>query len=126
MDTKTTILVVDDDVSIVNIVSLILTNAGYEVATNTTGDLHFLKSGIKPDLILLDNQLGIRNGEELCRQLKKGQRTKDIPVILVSATSDLDQIADKACADDFLPKPFGIQQLLQKIETILANKAIAC
>jgi DNA-binding response OmpR family regulator len=126
MDTKTTILIVDDDVSIINIVSLILRNAGYEVITDTTGDLHFLRSGIKPELILLDNQLGNKSGEELCRQIKKGKQTKDIPVILVSATSDLDQIAGKAYADDFLPKPFGIQQLLQKIETILANKAIAC
>ena len=122
MNKKNTILIVDDDQSIIEIVSIILSNAGYDVITDTDGSLPFLKSISFPDLILLDNQLGNKSGAEICRLLKANELTGNIPVILVSATEGLPEIAGKACADDFLSKPFDIQILLQKIESLLHKK----
>ncbi|MEO8771501.1 MAG: response regulator [Ferruginibacter sp.] len=124
MNKKNTILIVDDDDSIIKIVSLILANAGYDIITDNNGDLHFLQTNIYPDLILLDNQLGSKSGADICRQLKTNQLTKHIPVMLVSATEGLPEIATYACADDFLPKPFDVDTLLQKVDSLLSNMDI--
>lgn len=124
MNKKNTILIVDDEQGIIEIVSLILSNAGYDIITDTDGSLHFLKSIRFPDLILLDNQLGNKSGAEICRSLKTNELTRDIPVMLVSATEGLAEIAAKAFADDFLAKPFDMQALLQKIESLLKKKKL--
>ena len=67
MNKKYTILIIDDDQSIIEIVAIILSNAGYDILTDMDGDLHFLRSISFPDLILLDNQLGNKSGAEICR-----------------------------------------------------------
>ena len=125
MNKKHTILIVDDEEAIIKIVSLILTNAGYDIIADSHADLHFLQTHIYPDLILLDNQLGTKSGADICRQLKTNERTKHIPVMLVSATEGLSEIASYACADDFLPKPFDVETLLQKVDSLLTNTDMA-
>ena len=125
MNKKHTILIVDDEVAIIQIVSLILTNAGYDIIADSNADLLFLQTNVYPDLILLDNQLGIKSGADICKQLKTNERTKHIPVMLVSATEGLPEIATYACADDFLPKPFDVETLLQKVESLLNNMDMA-
>jgi CheY-like chemotaxis protein len=122
MNKKNTILIVDDDQGIIQILSIILSNAGYNIITDADGSLHFLRSISFPDLILLDNQLGNKSGAEICRLLKTNVLTHNIPVILVSATEGLHDIAAKACANDFLSKPFDMHILLQKIESLLQKK----
>ena len=123
MNKKNTILIVDDDGSIIDIMSAILIKAGYNVIANETGELDFIITGNYPDLILLDNYLGDKNGGDICRLLKENMLTKNIPVILISGTDGLYGIAENACADDFLSKPFSIQNLLQKIEFLLTDIA---
>ena len=123
MDKKNNILIIDDDGSIIDIISIILTNAGYNVITDKTGSLDFLQTSTHPDLILLDNYLENKNGSDICRLLKKNDLTKNIPVILISGKEGLYETAESACADDFLSKPFSIQNLLYKIEFLLADIA---
>lgn len=121
MENNKTILIVDDDTSIINIMSLILRNAGYNVSTNGNGDLHFLQDHIYPDLILLDNELGSKNGAEICRHLKDNPLTQHIPIMLVSATEGLAQISVHAGANDFLPKPFDVETLLLKVASLFGK-----
>lgn len=124
MKKKYSILIVDDDPGTINILSVILQNAGYDVTADTTGELNFLETGINPDMILLDNQLGEKSGVAICYSLKQNEKTKDIPIILESGTEDLDTLAISACADDYLSKPFSIKILLKKVETLLAKRIL--
>ena len=127
METIHNILIVDDDQGTLQILSLILKNAGYNVTTDDTGELEFLQTGQIPDLILLDNQLGEKSGASICYSLKQNIQTRHIPVILESGSQDLDNLAVSACADDFIPKPYSIKMLLAKVEMLLAKRsAIAC
>jgi DNA-binding response OmpR family regulator len=117
------ILAVDDNEDILEIMKLILEDYGYEVATLADGMMIFdAIDANHPDLILLDVMLGNADGRELCRQLKLKQETHDIPVILVSASH---QVADRlslnnGAPDDFLAKPFDINDLLEKVGSNLA------
>lgn len=119
MTKKTNILVIDDNSSTLEILLLILQNAGYNVDVARDHNLGFLKTKIYPDLILLDNNLGGKNGSDICKELKANEETRHIPVILISAMDDIKYIAEEACADDFIPKPFGIQMMLEKIQSVL-------
>lgn len=122
MEASSTILIVDDEKGTVDILAIILQNAGYNIITDTTGELNFLLSGEMPDLILLDNQLGARSGLSICYQLKQNEHTRHIPVILVSGMDNLNEMANHACADDHLSKPFCMQTLLNKIEVQLSKR----
>ena len=115
------ILAVDDDKDILEVLQYILEESGYLV--DTLSDGHYLFDKIKehmPDLILLDIMLGNMDGRELCKDVKTQQQTKNIPVILISA-SHTSNITDKLGApDDFIAKPFDINDLLSSIERQLA------
>jgi DNA-binding response OmpR family regulator len=126
MVNKYNILIIDDDPGIIDILSLILLNHGYNVTSDTTGELEFLETRIYPDLILLDNQLGEKSGVSICFSLKQNEKTRTIPIILESGNEDLYSLAANACADDYLSKPFCIKTLLKKVETLLARKEVVC
>ena len=118
------ILIVDDDAGTVDIISIILKNAGYEIKTDNSGELLFLKTGIHPQLILLDNKLGKKSGSDICMELKAKEHTKNIPIIMISAADELKLLAANACADNFLPKPFSIQDLLAVVQETLLQKPV--
>lgn len=117
-----TILVVDDDKDILEVLQYILEDSGYEV--NTLNDGHFLFDKIKehmPDLILLDIMLGNMDGRELCKDVKSKQETHDIPVIMISASHNIvTPYHQNGAPDDFIAKPFDITVLLNSIERQLA------
>jgi DNA-binding response OmpR family regulator len=117
-----TILVVDDDKDILEVLQYILEDSGYKV--DTLSDGHFLFDHIKqhtPDLILLDIMLGNMDGRELCKTVKNKEETHDIPVILISASHTIsDPFHENGAPDDFIAKPFDITVLLNSIERQLA------
>jgi DNA-binding response OmpR family regulator len=119
------ILVVDDNEDILEVIKLILEDYGYEVTTLTDGRLLLDKIDLnKPDLVLLDIMLGNTDGRELCKIMKSNKETRDIPVILVSASHSLsDQIKLHDSPDDFLAKPFDISELLDKVHAHLVTAA---
>lgn len=110
------ILVVDDDPAIVEVLHMMLELAGYDVTTSTNGNILPLLDSYTPDLILLDIMMSGVSGKEVCKDLKNRNETKEIPVIMISANRDGHLIASEACAEDFLAKPFEMQQLLSKVE----------
>jgi len=117
-----TILVVDDDKDILEVLQYILEDSGYEVDTLSDGHLLFdqLKKHM-PDLILLDVMLGNMDGRELCRDVKAKQETHDIPVIMISASHNISSpFHQDGAPDDFIAKPFDISVLLDSIERQLA------
>ena len=119
MDNKT-IVIVDDDLAIVDSLALMLEYAGYTIATFSNGsDLFSFLAREKNDLILLDVWLSGEDGKEICQLLRCSPATKNIPVIMLSASRDLEKTAMQAGADDFLAKPFEMDALLQKIADLL-------
>ena len=112
------VMVVDDAYSELKLMESILKNAGHQVVTLIDGEaLEDKVSSEQPDVLLLDIVLPKRNGFELLRLLKKNERTKMTPIVLVSSKN---QESDKAWgrrqgADDYLPKPFTSDQLLTMV-----------
>jgi len=115
-DTKKKIIIADDDAGIIDAVSIMLEMAGYDVVTTLNGGMLLnLQPGQYPDLILLDIWMSGEDGTEICRALKANEATRQIPVILFSASKEIEQSAFAAGADDFLAKPFEMNDLLNKI-----------
>jgi CheY-like chemotaxis protein len=114
-----TILVADDDEAIVDSISAILDLSGYEVLFVNDGTSVMQAVKAQPDLILLDIQMPGHDGQAVCRQLKRQASTKDIPVIIVSASMDVRDKAQQVGADDYLEKPFEMEVLQQKVFNLL-------
>lgn len=116
------ILVVDDDENIVEAVSLVLEDAGYAVASTTKGEQAVEKiTQFHPDVILLDILMSGSDGREICKGLKNDGSTKSIPVIMIAAHPHIGRESLASGADDYLPKPFDINDLLKKVATHLPS-----
>lgn len=114
---KKRILIADDDPSIVEAIKLIL-EEGYQTLTVRTGD-EIYKLKRYPDLFLLDIWMAGHNGMDICLYLKGKKETSKIPVIIISANKDTEEIAKKAGADAFILKPFEIDDLLSTIVKLI-------
>lgn len=116
------ILVIDDDPTISELVSINLEMAGYDVnqaEDGIKGQALALQS--PPDLIMLDLMLPKVDGFTVCQRLRRDARTADIPVLMLTA---LGQIQDKvegfnAGADDYLTKPFDVEEMLLRVRALL-------
>jgi CheY-like chemotaxis protein len=108
---KKRILVVDDSPAILDVLFIALEAEGYEVATSLTGACFGRLESNPPDLILLDVLLSGEDGGEICQRLKNDERTRNIPVILISAHAGLQETAGRCGADGFLVKPFHLDDL---------------
>lgn len=118
------ILVADDDPAICDAVSMILQEEGYLVDTTVDGETIYKMEAEFPDLLLLDIWMSGQDGREICKYLKKKELTSQIPIIMVSASRDIEKSAREAGADDFLEKPFKMDDLLSKIASQIKNSSI--
>lgn len=119
-NSKKKILVVDDEPDILEFLRVILEEEGYTVATTDKGEyVEKLQNGGLPDIILLDVLLSGKDGREIVKQLKSQEDTKHIPVIMFSAHPSAEATARAYGADDFLAKPFDIDELLTKVANLL-------
>lgn len=114
---KKKILVIDDDHDILEILALLLAEKGYRVKTLTRGETVFENiKAFQPDLVLLDIMLAGMDGRQICKDIKLNKLTHMLPVILISGTHDLKELLDLSGApNDFVAKPFDIDQLLERI-----------
>lgn len=109
-----TILIVDDEPDIVYALSTILEDAGYVVVTVVRSDnlMRRLRDENRPDLILLDMLLSGQRGSEIVSALKGHLATRHIPIVMLSAHPNAAREALAAGTDDFLAKPFDLDDLL--------------
>ncbi len=108
------ILFADDDPTIRDVINLILEDE-YDLTILSKGEPLLKNQFIVPDLFLLDRQLSDLDGLEICRFLKGQEATRDVPVIMISATPGIGALALSAGADSVIEKPFPIRQLRQMI-----------
>lgn len=112
---KKRILVVDDNPAILDALNIMLEEEGYDVETTEDGAAAKNMTQPFPDLLLLDIWMAGMDGRDICKHLKSGVATKNIPVIMVSATKNIEQIAKDSGADGFIAKPFQMEHLLAKV-----------
>lgn len=111
-----TVLICDDNEDILEVSKAILSMKGYNVETLTNcKDLFTVIKKSDPEIILMDLGIPDIGGEAATRQLKENPETKNIPVLIFSASPEIEQISKKAGADGFLPKPFEIDFLEKTI-----------
>lgn len=118
------ILVVDDDVTMTNLLKALMTMEGHQPTTvNESTKAIEIAATINPDLITLDLMMPDLTGFELCDLLHKDPRFVNIPILIVSARDDSEskEKAKAAGARDYLTKPFGVDQLLEKIRALTAQ-----
>jgi two-component system phosphate regulon response regulator PhoB len=121
-----TILVVEDEPAILELIRVNLQDAGYEVkgAPDAESAQAFLRDAL-PDLVLLDWMLPGQSGLALAKQLRADARTRELPVIMVTARSDeADKVAGlEAWVDDYVTKPFSPRELKARIKSVLRRRA---
>jgi DNA-binding response OmpR family regulator len=120
------VLIVDDNNDILWVVEVILKRYGFEVMTTLKGEEVFSKTKMfSPQVILLDVFLSGMDGIDVCNKLKSAPETKDIPVIMISAHTNFNEIQKFCRADDFISKPFDANELVKKINHFIGPEANA-
>lgn len=110
------ILIADDDPAILDATKMLLELEGYTVDTTVDGETIYKMEKEYPDVLLLDIWMSGQDGREICKYLKKNPLTQSIPIIMVSASRDIMTSAKESGADDFLAKPFEMDELLSKLK----------
>jgi DNA-binding response OmpR family regulator len=113
------ILVIEDDKEILAVMGLILTQDGHFVESSVDSTILNNIQSIKPELIILDDWLGMEKGSDICLKLKSDPATASIPIVLFTAHINGKELAKRVNADAFISKPFDIDEL-----TALVNKLV--
>ena len=122
------ILVIDDEPEITDIIETFLENAGYDVKSENSSTIGIERArNYLPDLVLLDIMMPFMDGYEICKELKRGEKTKNIPVVFLTGK---DAQSDEGRSFDvggvlFIKKPFSCERLLEIVKVVLltAEKA---
>ena len=125
MKVKNRILILDDDKYMLEVLHEALTYANFEVKTFLDSNSFYTELEMnKPDLVLIDYLLKGINGGEVCHQLKVGNVTYSIPVILMSAYPKVFESLGTYGCDEFIAKPFDLNALIDKIQRYVSISAI--
>ena len=119
---KENILIVDDEEDILELIRYYLDRNNYRIETATFGDEAIAKAKIRlPDLIILDLMLPGTDGYEVCKKLKSDEKTQNIPIIMLTAKNEEEDIISglELGADDYVTKPFSPKVLVAKVRRIL-------
>ncbi len=122
---KPKILLIEDEHSLVEVLSCNLEREGFEVLAAYDGQEGLRQAQLTlPDLIVLDLMLPNKPGLEVCRELRMGARTREIPIIMVTAKAEeSDELVGFATgADDYVTKPYSMKVLVQRIKKELRRK----
>lgn len=120
-----TILVVDDEADLRNVIDFNLRSQGYQTLLAGNGGEALELAKQKPDLVLLDVMLPDMQGTQVCQQLKSSPETKSIPIIMVTARGEeIDRVVGfELGVDDYVVKPFSVRELILRVRAVLKRFA---
>lgn len=122
MDKKAKILVVDDDSGIGEMLKTLLEFYGYKVVvTERPEEAEDIIINKDIDLVMLDMLISGVNGTDVCTRLRQTKETAHIPILMMSALHDAGEKCKKAGANDFIAKPFEMDDLIAKIDSVLSR-----
>jgi len=112
------ILIIDDDEDILDILNTVFRDGGFDVIISNTGEAAEHIHIIHPDIILLDVRIegSAKRGDEICAKIKTQYRNQNLPVVLVSAETNLAMLANDCGADFYIKKPFDIYDILLQVK----------
>jgi two-component system phosphate regulon response regulator PhoB len=116
------ILVIEDERPLADVLAYNLRREGYEVAVAHDGRDGLRKAQTaRPDLVVLDLMLPVLDGLEVCRELRAGEQTRTVPILMLTARSEeTDQVVGFSLgADDYVTKPFSVKVLVQRVKAVL-------
>ena len=118
----TRVLIVDDSVSIVRVMRLLLERSGFQVESAQDDGLFDLVDRWAPSVVLMDAHLPHLDGIDACRRLKESPATAAMPVILLTADPDAPALAREARADEIVMKPFRSSDLIEAIRRLVPSE----
>jgi two-component system phosphate regulon response regulator PhoB len=125
--TKPRVLIIEDERSLTDVLSYNLKRDGYDPVVAHDGQQGLRKAQtLLPDLIILDLMLPVLNGLEVCRELRAGERTRTIPILMLTAKAEeTDQVVGFSMgADDYVTKPFSVKVLLQRLKALQRRREV--
>ncbi len=123
---KQTILLVEDEPALVEVLVYNLKKEGYEVLVATDGQEGFrIVQSVLPDLVILDLMLPVMDGLQVCRQIRSTASTQDTRILMLTAKAEeVDEIVGFSMgADDYVTKPFKVKPLIHRIKALLRRSA---
>ncbi len=118
----TKILIVDDDISVTNLLGKVLSAEGYEtIAVNDSSTAIEVAVSTNPDLVILDLMMPQPDGFKVCRMLREDPNFMYTPILIVTALDDSDSriVAFGAGANDYLTKPFNLEELISLTKALI-------
>jgi len=120
---KKKILVVDDEIDLVELVKIRLESNGYEVITSNSGLDGVSKATSElPDLIVLDIAMAEMDGYTTLQRLKEDEKTKDIPVMMLTAFAKMKSLFEMEGISDYIVKPFDPQDFVARVDKVLKKE----
>lgn len=117
---KKCICVLEDNVEILEVIGIVLEEENYEVhGFSTVSEFKSKFASLRPALCLLDVMLPDGSGLEVCEFIKSSELTKNIPVLMMTANSQIAKMRLTSAADDFIAKPFDINDLTERIYVLI-------
>jgi DNA-binding response OmpR family regulator len=117
------ILIVDDSVVLLEVMDNLLQRFGYTTKTlSSANNIFHVINEFHPDLLIIDIFLSSHDGREICKNLRENDQSKDLLILVFSASPKAMENYISFCADDFLEKPFDITKLLEKIKSLLGKQ----
>lgn len=124
--TKPTVLIVEDEPALVEVLSYNLANEGFEVFASSDGQDGLRRArDLIPDLVILDLMLPVMDGLQVCRQLRDDSKTSGVRILMLTARGEeVDEIVGfNMGADDYVTKPFKIKPLIHRIKALLRRQS---
>lgn len=119
---KKSIFVVEDNASIREMLEFLLKEEEFEVVSCPNSQAFWQAIQMQlPDMVVLDVMLPDGNGVDICTQLKGNVKTHNIPVMMMSANNQLNKIKSKCGAEDYINKPFDLNDFVERVEHYLVN-----
>lgn len=122
---KKKVLIIENDQDIRHIVEFILSEQGFETLSIPEPDNLTAIIPFAPDVILLDEFINSQPGHRLCRKIKQIPALAAVPVIILSTANDIELIATECEANDYIRKPFDVEDMVGKVARIINHQPLA-